>query len=75
MQERERFFCVFVYFFKKLHKKSNVRHADGGGHAAEVAPPARSAADGDGEDLGVVVWEDLGVEDLGGCWGGDLGGS
>ena len=45
------------------------------GHAAEVAPPARSAADGDGVDLGVVVWEDLGVEDPGGCWGGYMGGS
>ena len=73
MQERERFFYNFVYFFKKLHKKSDVRHADGGGHAAEVAPPARSAADGDGVDLGVVFWDGLGVDDLGGCWRGSMG--
>ena len=43
------------------------------GHAAEVAPPARSAADGDGVDLGVVFWDGLGVDDLGGCWRGSMG--
>lgn len=75
MQERERFFYIFMHFFKKLHKKGDMRHADGGGHAAEVTPQAGSAADGDGEDLGVVFWDGLGVDDLRGCWRGSWRGS